>query len=517
MPGSQAIQPTLEALGTALQQHFGFTTFRPGQAEAVQEVLGGTDLLLVMPTGSGKSLCFQLAGLMLPGVTLVVSPLIALMKDQVDSLTERGIPATFLNSSLPLGEMAGRLHDLRAGRFKLVYIAPERFRNARFLEALAALDVSLLTVDEAHCISQWGHDFRPDYLHLREVLGNLPRARVLAVTATATPAVREDIVRQLGLGIAPRAAPQVRVHGFARPNLHLAVTRAPTHDFKAARLGAVIDSYRRGIVYCATRKMTERVAERLAAAGHRPLVYHGALSDAARAQAQDRFMSESDPVVVATNAFGMGVDRKDIRFIVHWDVPGSVEAYYQEVGRAGRDGGAAWCELLFNYADVRTQRFFLEGATPSAADVQAVRAALARLCDDGSAELTEAALAVAAGLKNEMGVRAALAVLERAGYVVRSTAPAGHGAGYTLTGDDCEERMKPLLAELATKRRLDEERLEALLAYVDYRGCRQSFFLNYFGEPGAPPVAPSATAACGAHCCRAPRQPRNSGSSSRRS
>lgn len=480
--------PTADALGAALQRHFGFATFRTGQAEAVQEVLAGSDLLLVMPTGSGKSLCFQLASLLLPGVTLVVSPLIALMKDQVDGLTARGIPATFLNSSLSAGDMAARLHDLRAGRYKLVYLAPERFRNARFIETLAAVDVSLFTVDEAHCISQWGHDFRPDYLHLRHVLRTLPRARVLAVTATATPAVRDDIVRQLGLGAPPRPAPRVRIHGFARPNLRLAVTRTPTHDFKARRLEAVIAAYRRGIVYCATRKMTERVATRLRAAGLRPLVYHGALTDAARAAAQDRFMREADPVVVATNAFGMGVDRKDLRFVIHWDVPGSVEAYYQEVGRAGRDGGPAWCELLFNYADVRTQRFFLEGSTPSAAEVLAVRAAVDRLCAAGPAETTDAALAASAGMDNDMGARAALALLERAGFVTRMAAPGGRGAAtLTPTGRLDEARLRALLEGLEAKRRLDEARLEALLAYVDYRGCRHAFFLNYFGEKGLAP------------------------------
>ncbi len=481
------LPPTAEALGAELRRHFGFAAFRPGQAEAVRDVLAGSDLLLVMPTGSGKSLCFQLAGLLLPGVTIVVSPLIALMKDQVDGLAARGIAATCLNSSLSSGEMAARLHDLRGGRFKLVYLAPERFRNARFLETLSAIEISLFTVDEAHCISQWGHDFRPDYLHLRHVLQALPRARILAVTATATPAVRDDIVRQLGLGAAPRAAPRVRVHGFARPNLHLAVTRAPTHDVKFRRLEAIVDGYHRGIVYCATRKMTERVALRLRSAGHRPLLYHGALSDAARVEAQDRFMAEDNPIVVATNAFGMGVDRKDLRFVVHWDVPGSVEAYYQEVGRAGRDGGSAWCELLFNYADVRTQRFFLEGATPSAGDVLAVRAALRRLCAGGASELADDRLAVAAGLKNDMGVRSALALLERAGCITRMAAPGGRAATITLTGQEDEARLQPLLDGLQTKRRLDEERLESLLAYVDYRGCRHAFLLGYFGETGAAP------------------------------
>ena len=476
--------PTAEALGAELRRHFGFSGFRTGQAEAVQDVLAGHDLLLVMPTGSGKSLCFQLASLMLPGVTIVVSPLIALMKDQVDGLAKHGIAATCLNSSLSMGEMAARLHDLRAGRFKLVYVAPERFRNARFREALEPIDVSLFTVDEAHCISQWGHDFRPDYLNLREVLLTLPRARVLAVTATATPSVRTDIVRQLGLGVAPRPAPKIRVHGFARPNLHLAVGRAPSHDIKFKRTLQIAEAFRRGIVYCSTRKMTERVALRLRSAGLKPLLYHGALADEARAQAQDRFMAETDPIVVATNAFGMGVDRKDLRFVVHWDVPGSIEAYYQEVGRAGRDGGLAWCELLFNYADVRTQRFFLEGSAPAAAEVLRVWAAVQRLCAQQPAVLTGEAWAEAAGVKNELAVRAALGLLERAGMLTKTAEPGSRTPAIALIAQADPAQLKPHLDGLQVKRRLDEERLEALLAFVDYRSCRHAFLLNYFGEGG---------------------------------
>ncbi len=475
---------TPEELGAELQRHFGFAAFRMGQAEAIQEVLAGHDLLLVMPTGSGKSLCFQLACLILPGVTIVVSPLIALMKDQVDGLTQRGIAATFLNSSLTANEMTARLHDLRAGRYKIVYVAPERFRNARFCEALAQVEVSLFTVDEAHCISQWGHDFRPDYLQLNQVLRTLPAARVLAVTATATPAVRDDIVRQLGLGTAPRPAPQVRVHGFLRPNLHLAVTRTATHDIKFNRARQIINAYPRGIIYCSTRKMTERVAVRLRSAGLRPLVYHGALSDDERGQAQDRFMAEPNPIVVATNAFGMGVDRKDLRFVIHWDVPGSVEAYYQEVGRAGRDGGRAWCELLFNYADVRTQQFFLDGATPDPADVLKVWATVKRLCAGNPAVLTGEAWAEAAGLKNDMAVRSALALLERAGLITKMAEPGSRSAAIALTGREDPAALKLNLDGLHVKRQLDNQRLEAYLAYIDYPGCRHAFLLSYFGETG---------------------------------
>ncbi|MDD5706598.1 MAG: RecQ family ATP-dependent DNA helicase [Kiritimatiellae bacterium] len=471
-------------LRAELARHFGFATFRGGQAEAVLEVLAGSDVLLVMPTGSGKSLCYQLAGLLMPGVTVVVSPLIALMKDQVDGLVQRGIAATSLNSSLGGNEMDARLHDLRAGRYKLVYVSPERFRNARFRATLAQVPVGLFTVDEAHCVSQWGHDFRPDYLHLREVLQMLPRARAMAVTATATPAVRDDIVKQLGLGVAPRAAPCVRVHGFARPNLHLVVTRTPTHGVKLARVRQMIAAQRRGIVYCATRRMTERVGALLADTGLKPLVYHGAMPDADRARAQERFMSESDPVVVATNAFGMGVDRKDLRFVAHWDVPGSVESFYQEVGRAGRDGALAWCELLFNYADVRTQVFFIEGGSPAAADVLRLWDEVKRRCAVSPVALTGEEWAAVAGFKHEIGARSALALLERAGFIARSADAGYRKCTVKLTGLDDPALLKPHLDGLAHKRRLDRQRLDDLLAYVDQTGCRHAYLLKYFGETG---------------------------------
>ncbi|MBQ3810088.1 MAG: ATP-dependent DNA helicase RecQ, partial [Kiritimatiellae bacterium] len=407
-----------DLLAETLRARFGHPGFRAGQREPVEAVLSGRDAVVVMPTGSGKSICYQLAAFLLPGTTLVVSPLIALMKDQVDALERRGLPATFLNSSLDAEEMDRRLSALERGEWKLVYIAPERLRSEAFRAALARVAVPLLAVDEAHCISQWGHDFRPDYLQLGALVKALgPDVRVMAVTATATPAVREDIARQLGLGEAPRGEPLVSVQGFARPNLRLSVVRCATHDAKFAHVCDLAERRGTGIVYCATRKQAKTVYDRLRAEPDlrgkiTPLLYSGGLDDASRARAQEEFLAAEHPVVVATNAFGMGIDRPDIRFVAHWDVPGSIEAYYQEVGRAGRDGAPAWCELLFNYADVRTQRFFIEGANPTESEVRAVLSAARAACAEGPVALSEDAWAEAAGMKNPMAARTALGILE---------------------------------------------------------------------------------------------------------
>ena len=352
-----------------LDRWFGHDDFRPGQYAPVEAVTNGRDAVVVMPTGAGKSLCFQLSALLLPGVTVVVSPLIALMRDQVAALERRQIPATFINSTLDAREYDIRVQELLAGSYKLVYVAPERLANEHFAKVLARLDIAFLAVDEAHCISQWGHDFRPDYLALGALVDAHPAMRVMAVTATATPSVREDIVRQLHLANRPSAAGPlfVQVQGFSRLNLNLAVCPCRTHEEKLAHVLALVKAHRAGIVYVATRKHAESVYAKLRAARSalgesEPLLYHAGLETAERSRVQARFMQAKYPVVVATNAFGMGVDRADIRFVAHWDIPGSVEAYYQEVGRAGRDGLPSWCELLFNFADVYTQEFFYKNS-----------------------------------------------------------------------------------------------------------------------------------------------------------
>ena len=403
---------------TSLREHFGFSDFREGQREVIAAILAGKDSVVVMPTGSGKSLCYQLPAMMFSGATLVVSPLIALMKDQVDALRARDLPATFINSSLGEREQWARIDALRQGRFKLVYVAPERFRSSRFLEALKSINVSLFAVDEAHCISTWGHDFRPDYLRLKGVVGALNAAghgpQTVALTATATPYVRSDIIQQLGL-----TRPETFVSGFDRPNLTIDVVHTEKEREKIARIKRLAKTHEgSGIIYAATRKAVEQVALELQGQGLSVSAYHAGMGDSARVKAQEDFMTGRTQMIIATNAFGMGIDKPDIRFVAHYQMPGSIEAYYQEIGRAGRDGLASSCVLLFNYADKNTHDFFIEGSYPS---VELVRDVYNALVSTGlkCIELSAAEIGKRAGLRNEMAVQSALYLLERAGHLQR--------------------------------------------------------------------------------------------------
>lgn len=405
-----------QALG-ALRAHFGFEAFREGQDEVVEAILAGEDAIVVMPTGGGKSLCYQLPALMRDGATVVVSPLIALMKDQVDALSQREIPATFINSSISVDEQSARLRALRRGGYKLVYVAPERFKSERFLSALGEAGVGLFAVDEAHCISHWGHDFRPDYMRLGEAVQRLGRPQVVALTATATAEVRNDIAAQLGLTSARQF-----VAGFDRPNLKVRVAHTKTEREKVRRATDIVRlSGGTGIVYVATRKAVDTVAESLRRNGLKAVGYHAGMPDRDRAATQDEFMRGDVQAIVATNAFGMGIDKADIRFVVHYQLPGSIEAYYQEIGRAGRDGLPAECTLLFNYADTRFQQFFIEGSYPAPEFISDVYRAVARL-GPGRHDISPRELAFKAGLKNDMAVGAALSILEKAGHIARGAA-----------------------------------------------------------------------------------------------
>ncbi|MFA5043613.1 MAG: RecQ family ATP-dependent DNA helicase [Kiritimatiellia bacterium] len=471
----------------ALERHFGFREFLDGQEGVIRSVLAGDDTLVVMPTGGGKSLCYQLPALLLDGITVVVSPLIALMKDQVDSLTAKGIPAAFINSSLSDRELDDRIARMIRGEFRLVYIAPERFKSARFVSALAPLSIALFAIDEAHCISQWGHDFRPDYLRLKHALREIGQPPVIALTATATPEVRADIIAQLALVQNGTRAPKIFVTGFARHNLSFTVTRVGNNSEKMERVLAAVRAGQTGIVYCATRKNVERRSKELRKLGVDCVAYHAGLTDEQRARAQTRFMSGAAPVAVATNAFGMGIDRADLRFILHFDIPGSVEAYYQEAGRAGRDGEPARCELLFNYADIRTQEFFIEGANPTRAVIADTRENLIRLCARGSIRMSIADIAESMlTAPNDMAVATSLHLLERAGFIRRGYAPGGRT--YTT---ELIKPVKPLESlaidyeRLDAKRERDELKLRRMIEYADSPACRQYYILNYFGDTQA--------------------------------
>ncbi|MDB5099947.1 MAG: recQ 1 [Cyanobacteria bacterium RYN_339] len=412
MPIETLAPPSLEA---ELQRHFGLGTFREGQRDVIDSLLAGRSTLAVMPTGRGKSLCYQLPALLLPGVTLVVSPLIALMKDQVDALAGRGIPATFINSSLDPEEQTHRIDQMARGGYRLVYVAPERFRHRAFLEGLARTQVSLLAIDEAHCLSQWGHDFRPDYLRLGAAIAACQHPPVLAATATATPEVRQDIVAQLGL-----VDPLVVVSGFDRPNLRYVVRYAPSDEQKLAKLGEVLGKVAgSAVVYAATRRNVEAVTDHLTALGVDAVAYHAGLRDDDRAYAQDQFMTGQARVVVATNAFGMGIDKPDVRAVIHFDLPGTLEAYYQEAGRAGRDGHAAYCVLLFSPADRYLQEFFIEGACPRPDTIRGVYDVLAGRTEEEIYLSHEAINRQLPSKTHDMAIGTCLNLLERAGLIER--------------------------------------------------------------------------------------------------
>ncbi len=479
-----------EILQQILQQTFGYPAFRGQQETVIRHVLAGNHALVIMPTGMGKSLCFQVPALVHgeqasdpAPLTLVISPLIALMKDQVETLVAKGIDAAFINSSLKRQDRESRYRAVAEGRYSLLYVTPERFRKPEFLEVLAKRKIVLLAVDEAHCVSEWGHDFRPDYTRLDEFRQLLGNPTTIALTATATPDVQADIIRQLGL----TTGEMTLFHeGIDRPNLRLTVEQVWGDDEKLTRMVHAAKHQLAGgsgIVYFTLIKILTAFSDQLTAAGIEHVCYHGGLERNDRRRIQEEFMRGESPLVLATNAFGMGIDKPDIRFVIHADVPGSMESYYQEIGRAGRDGLPSECVLLYDEHDLTTQMQFIAGSNPNAEFYQRVYDLLQRNPEQVGAFGIEWVEQKLYGRKaTDSRLETVLSMLDRYGVLDRGP----HNRQLTLLGGPILEEVAPALVDqqrLDEKLQRDQRKLYALVQYVQHEGDRKAFIHDYFGLP----------------------------------
>lgn len=470
------------SLETSLRDHFGLATFRSGQRKAIETLLSGHDALVVMPTGTGKSLIYQMAALHRPGVTLVISPLIALMKDQVDQLTQRGIPAAHLSSGISQGDRQATLQRLAAGQIKLLYVAPERLRHIAFRQALRHVQVSLLAIDEAHCVSHWGHDFRPAYLRIgafRQQLGATP---TVALTATATPRVQDDIAQQLGIPNAQRI-----VTGFNRPNLYFNVRMTPQPAAKLSAIETLLRNDLEGgaaIIYAGTRRGTVEIAQFIQEVVGLPAeAYHGNRDWRDRRRVQEAFAVGELPIVAATNAFGMGIDRADVRLVIHHDMPGSLEAYYQEAGRAGRDGAPAQAALLYDPQDRALQEWFISHSVPDLEQCRQLYGLLEQGPQQFWTSLRELCLATSI---RQTSIRLALAQLEQAKAL---TALGIRGQEMLLRIDRWDEAAMAQITELAAKHQVQRtKQLQQMVAYAESAGCRRRKILEHFGDQDTQPV-----------------------------
>jgi ATP-dependent DNA helicase RecQ len=454
----------------AARKNFGFDTLRPGQEEAIRALLKHHDSLVVMPTGSGKSAIYQVAGSLMKGATVVISPLIALQKDQVDSInTSNGDDAVVLNSTQRVSEARESMEKIEEGSGKYIFLAPEQLRKQETMEALENAGIELFVIDEAHCISEWGHDFRPDYLQLGSVIERLGHPTVLAMTATASPQVREEIVDRLGM---PR--PRIFVRDFDRPNIYLRVDRFQKEEEKLqALVHRVHWAEKPGIVYVATRKKAEEIMRALDEEGVHALFYHGGLKASERTEIQERFMSDDAEVIVATNAFGMGIDKANVRFVYHYDITDSLDSYYQEIGRAGRDGERAEAVLFFRPEDLGVQKFRSSEGKLEPKQIERVADVIAD--QEGPVEAEEISE------QTNLSERKPANVIHRLEDVgALEVLPTGE---VELAEDaDVREAAQDAAAEQEKRREMRQERLRHMQEYADLSTCRREYLLRYFGD-----------------------------------